>query len=180
VEEERVILVDPDDEAIGTAAKLEAHTSGALHRAFSVFVMNRRGEILLQRRADGKYHSGGRWSNTCCGHPRPGEETADAAARRLGEEMGFGCDLRWLFAFTYRVEMEDGLWEHEIDHVFLGRHDADPSPDPEEVGEWRWVSPRTLRAEMDRAPDRFTPWLAPALSGLMRRLPADTNPPARS
>jgi isopentenyl-diphosphate delta-isomerase len=92
--------------------------------------------------------------------------------------MGFGCDLRWLFTFTYRVEMEDGLWEHEVDHVFVGRHDADPMPDPEEVGEWRWVSPRTLRAEMDREPDRFTPWLAPALSGLMRRLPADSNPRA--
>jgi isopentenyl-diphosphate delta-isomerase len=175
VDEERVILVGPDDEEIGTAAKLAAHASGALHRAFSVFVMNRRGEILLQRRAEGKYHSAGRWSNTCCGHPRPGEETAAAAARRLGEEMGFGCDLRRLFSFTYRVEMEDGLWEHEVDHVFLGRHDADPRPDPEEVGEWRWVSPRALRAEMDRAPDRFTPWLAPALSGLLQRLPADPD-----
>ena len=168
--EERVILVGPEDEEIGTAAKLEAHTSGALHRAFSVFVLNGRGEILLQLRAIGKYHCGGLWSNSCCGHPRPSEETRAAATRRLAEEMGFACELRHLFAFTYRVELGAGLWEHEIDHVFIGHHDDAPQPDPLEVSEWRWLAPDALQAEMASDPDRFTPWLAPALSGLMRIL----------
>jgi isopentenyl-diphosphate delta-isomerase len=165
-----VILVGPDDEEIGTAAKLEAHGSGALHRAFSVFVLNDRGEILLQRRAVGKYHSGGLWSNSCCGHPRPREDTRAAAMRRLAEEMGFDCALRHLFAFTYRVALGGGLWEHEIDHVFIGHHDDAPRPDPLEVSEWRWLAPDALQTEMANDPDRFTLWLAPAFSGLLRHL----------
>jgi isopentenyl-diphosphate delta-isomerase len=168
-----VILVDPDDEPIGTAEKLEAHRSGALHRAFSIFVLDGRGRILMQRRAEGKYHSGGRWSNTCCGHPRPGEETAAAAERRLREEMGISCELRGLFSFTYRVELENGLQEHEIDHVLIGRHDGEPSPDPAEVAEWRWIPPASLEREIAREPHRFTPWLPPALAGLLPHLSVD-------
>jgi isopentenyl-diphosphate delta-isomerase len=171
--EERVILVGPDDEPVGTAEKLEAHRSGALHRAFSVFVLDGKGRILMQRRADGKYHSGGRWSNSCCGHPRPGEETEAAAERRLQEEMGFSCKLRDLFSFTYRVEMGNGLWEHEIDHVLIGRHDGELSPDPAEVAEWRWILPDELESEIARGPAQFTPWLSPALAGLLRHLPLD-------
>jgi isopentenyl-diphosphate delta-isomerase len=178
VAEERVILVGPGDEPIGTEEKLEAHRSGALHRAFSVFVFDRRGQILLQRRAEGKYHSGGRWSNTCCGHPRPGEETEAAATRRLEEEMGFTCNLRDLFSFTYAVEVGGGLREHEIDHVLVGRHDGDPSPDPAEVAEWRWVATDALEREMASEPDRFTPWLAPAFTGLLTHLPIDFHTPS--
>ena len=155
---EEVILVDADGAQIGTGPKLPVHRAGTLHRAFSVFVFNQAGEVLLQRRAEGKYHTAGLWSNTCCGHPRPGEETAAAAERRLGEEMGFHCELTPLFDFVYRVELHPGLWEHEFDHVFVGRYDGDPIPDPSEVGDWRWVAMRDLRREVRERPEEFTPW----------------------
>jgi isopentenyl-diphosphate delta-isomerase len=168
-EDERVILVDPTDEEIGTAGKLEAHERGELHRAFSVFILNARNELLLQRRADGKYHGGGLWSNSCCGHPRPGEETAAAARRRLGEEMGIDCPLERLFSFTYRAEMAGGLTEHEIDHVFIGRYDGDPHPDPREVGAWEWVPAERVRRSLAARPEDYTPWFEAALSGLLDR-----------
>src|SRR5918997_6672888 len=117
---EQVILVDEADREVGTGSKLEAHREGALHRAFSVFVFDRRGRLLLQKRAAGKYHSGGLWSNTCCGHPRPGEATAEAARRRLREEMNFDCELRAAFEFLYRAQFTNKLIEHEYDHVFVG------------------------------------------------------------
>lgn len=166
-EREQVIVVDASDAELGAADKLPVHREGILHRAFSVFVLNGRGQILLQRRADGKYHCGGLWSNTCCGHPRPGEETAGAARRRLQEEMGIDCDLTRVFSFTYRAELGNGLSEHEIDHVFAGRYDDDPEPDPAEVGEWRWLDATALRREMEHDPSAFTPWLAEALRGLL-------------
>lgn len=165
--EERVILVDEDDVERGSAEKLRAHADGALHRAFSVLVFNRRGEILLQRRAAGKYHSGGLWSNTCCGHPRPGEETARAARRRLREEMGFECELVRLFGFRYRVELAGGLSEHEYDHVFAGRYDGAPLPDPAEVDAWRWTSLDAIRREVAEASERYTHWFPL----LLERLP---------
>lgn len=167
--EERVILVDPNDVEIGSEEKLRAHEQGVLHRAFSVFLLNRRGEILLQRRAEGKYHGAGLWSNSACGHPRPGEETGAAARRRLAEEMGIDAPLEHLFAFTYRAEMASGLTEHEIDHVFRGRVDDDPDPDPAEVGEWRWSSRAEILQEMESDPARYTPWFAEALRGLLER-----------
>src|SRR5690606_12816732 len=142
---ERVILVNTADVPIGTAGKLEAHERGALHRAFSVFVVNSRGEILLQRRAAEKYHGGGLWSNSCCGHPRPGEATGEAARRRLGEEMGVDSTLERVFSFTYRAEMASGLTEHEIDHVYIGSLEEDPRPDPAEVEAWRWAAPDQIR-----------------------------------
>lgn len=117
---EEVILVNEKDEPIGTMEKLEAHQKGALHRAFSVFLFNPKGELLLQRRALHKYHSAGLWTNTCCSHPRPGEETSAAAHRRLKEEMGMEADLRFMTSFQYRSEFENGLTEHEFDHVFIG------------------------------------------------------------
>ena len=168
-EDERVILVDAADEEIGTAGKLEAHERGALHRAFSVFVVNGRNEILLQRRADDKYHGGGLWSNSCCGHPRPGEATAVAARRRLDEEMGIDCPLERLFSFTYRAQMASGLVEHEIDHVYVGRHEGDPRPDPREVGAWEWVPAERVRRSLATHPDAYTPWFEAALSGLIAR-----------
>lgn len=167
--EERVILVDEDDEAIGTAGKLEAHERGDLHRAFSVFILNAAGEILLQRRAAVKYHGGGLWSNSCCGHPRPGEATSTAARRRLREEMAIDCPLEAVFAFTYRAEMPGGLTEHEIDHVFVGSRQGDPQPDPAEVDAWRWATIEDIRAELAADASRFTPWFPPALDGLLQR-----------
>jgi isopentenyl-diphosphate delta-isomerase len=146
--EERVILVDENDVERGTAEKLRAHAEGALHRAFSVIVFNRRGELLLQCRAGGKYHSAGLWTNTCCGHPRPGEDTLVAARRRLGEEMGIDCDLQPLFGLRYRADFANGLAENEYDHVFVGRYDGEPRPDPGEVQAWRWAPLDSLRGEL--------------------------------
>ena len=174
--EERVILVDPTDLEIGSEEKLRAHERGVLHRAFSVFLLNRNGEILLQRRAEGKYHGAGLWSNSACGHPRPGEDTAAAARRRLEEEMGIDAPLEHLFSFTYRAEMAGGLTEHEIDHVFRGRVDVDPRPDPDEVGEWRWSPPGQILREMRRDPGRYTPWFSEALAGLLERESAAPAP----
>jgi isopentenyl-diphosphate Delta-isomerase len=165
-EMERVILVDADDVEIGTAPKLEAHRSGVLHRAFSVFILNSAGDLLLQRRAAGKYHSPGLWSNTCCGHPRPGEDTRAAAERRLYEEMGVQCEVERLGGFTYRAQFADGLWEHEFDHVFVGVYDGEPRPDPAEVGEWRWQEMEAVREEVHRDPRAFTAWFGLALASL--------------
>lgn len=167
--EERVILVDEGDEVVGSAGKLEAHQRGELHRAFSVFLFNEAGEVLLQRRAAVKYHGGGLWSNSCCGHPRPGETTAAAARRRLREEMAIDSPLERVFAFTYRAEVAAGLTEHEIDHVFVGRVAGDPEPDPAEVDEWRWVSLQDVQRELIQDAQRFTPWFARALEGLLTR-----------
>ena len=158
--EEHVVLVDETDRPIGTEAKLAAHLSGALHRAFSVFVFYRTGNLLLlQRRARTKYHSGGFWANTCCGHPRPGESVHGAAMRRLREEMGLGCELRPLTAFRYRAEVGNGLVEHEYDHILVGHYDGAPSPNPDEVEDWRWVTLNELTAEILRHTDRFAAWL---------------------
>lgn len=155
---DHVVLVDADDTPIGTMDKLEAHRQGLLHRAFSVFVLDTAGRVLLQRRALAKYHSGGLWTNTCCSHPRPGEEVRAAAARRLREEMGIPCALREVFRFTYRADVGSGLIEHEFDHVFLGHTDNTPQPDPAEVMDTRWATPQAITAELAAHPERFTAW----------------------
>jgi isopentenyl-diphosphate delta-isomerase len=155
---DRVILVDERDRPLGTAPKLDAHRDGRLHRAFSVLVFNDAGELLLQQRAPGKYHSGGLWSNTCCSHPRPGEGVLEAGRRRLREEMGFECPLRHQTSFVYRADVGSGLIEHELDHVLLGYWDGEPLPDPAEVHSWAWVPLADLRLEVRRHPDRFTVW----------------------
>ena len=160
---ERVILVDENDSVVGSAEKLEAHRDGKLHRAFSIFVFDSERRMLLQRRAINKYHSGGLWSNTCCGHPRPGETTEAAAERRLAEEMNFDCHLHEVFRFTYRAELADGLVEHELDHVFVGEYDGVPVPSPLEVEEWKWMSLDELRTEMTEKPENFTAWLKIAI-----------------
>ena len=161
--DERVVVVDADDQVVGTARKLEAHRIGVLHRAVSVLVTDGAGNVLLQRRASGKYHSGGLWTNTCCGHPRPGEPPAAAAARRLADEMGVRCALEHAGTFRYRAALHDGLVEHEIDHVFVGRWTGEPSPDPLEASEWQWVPASVLRGEVRRHPERYTAWLAQVL-----------------
>ena len=164
--EDLVMLVDPQDRVIGTAGKMQVHREALLHRACSVVLFNSRGEILLQRRNPEKYHSGGLWSNTCCTHPRPDEAPLTAAVRRLTEEMGLVCDLAPAFSFLYRADVDEGLVEHEFDHVFLGRVDADPLPDQREVSEWRWQAPALVRLELDRRPEAFTAWFAPLFDRL--------------
>src|SRR5688572_19728671 len=151
--EERVVLVDENDAEVGTLEKQRAHLEGRLHRALSVFVLNSRGEMLLQRRAWGKYHSGGLWTNTCCSHPRPGEAVEDAARRRLREEMGIDADLTPLFEFTYRADVGLGLVEHEYDHVFAGRYDGEPVPSVDEVDGWRWVPVGEVARQVREDPD---------------------------
>lgn len=164
--DEQVILVTPDDVPVGIADKTGAHERGLLHRAFSVFVFSPSGEWLLQRRATGKYHSAGLWSNTCCSHPRPGEKIEDAAHRRLQEEMGFDCPLESAFSFLYRAPLDGGMIEHEFDHVFVGVHAGDPDPDPEEVGAWRWATAERVHRELAGAPHTFTHWFALAFEKL--------------
>ena len=157
--EEQVVLVDQRDVVLGTMGKLEAHQKGLLHRAFSVFIFDKEGRLLLQRRASGKYHSAGLWTNTCCSHPRPGEAPEFAAERRLREEMGLRCPLTFQFTFLYQASFDNGLHEHELDHVFFGQHSAPPRPDPIEVDEWRYITLAELNDEMSRTPERFTAWL---------------------
>lgn len=156
--QEFVVLLDPQDREIGQMEKLEAHKQGRLHRAFSVFIFNAKGELLLQQRAATKYHSASLWSNTCCGHPRPGEALVAAGERRLKEEMGLKIPLRTTFHFTYTADLEHGLVEHEIDHVLIGTSDHDPRPTPTEASDWRWVDRTTLERELVEYPGLFTAW----------------------
>ncbi len=156
---EEVILVDENDRQIGVGEKIKTHKEGKLHRSISVFVLNSNGELLIQKRAKNKYHSGGLWTNTCCSHPMPGESTRDAAMRRLEEEMGFSCKLREAFSFTYKTKFDNGLSEHEYDHVFIGRFDGQPRSNPEEVEEWKWVDPEELRKDVAKHPENYTYWL---------------------
>lgn len=160
---ETVILVDKHDRQIGIEEKLKAHREGKLHRAFSVFIFNDEGEMLLQKRALHKYHSAGLWTNACCSHPRPGEPVAQAATRRLQEEMGFACKLQKAFDFIYKVEFDNGLIEHEFDHVFVGNYDGGIAPDPDEVVDYRWVKIATLKKEIETFPEKYTVWFKLAL-----------------
>ncbi len=163
---EKIILVDKKDREIGTGEKLEVHKSGKLHRAFSIFVFNRKGELLLQKRAKGKYHSGGLWSNTCCSHPRAGERLEKAVHRRLKQEMGFDCSLKEIFSFVYKVKFENGLYEHELDHVFIGNYGRKPEPDPEEADGWKWISLNELKKDIQKNPGNYTYWLKVSLDKL--------------
>lgn len=168
--EEQVILVDDRDRPIGVAEKMQAHREGLLHRAFSVFVTNAKGELLLQKRAQSKYHSGGLWTNTCCSHPRPEETTAAAAKRRLQEEMGFSCDLREIFSFTYAAKLDNELYEHEFDHVLIGEFDGEPTLNPQEAEAWRWISIDDLKSDIGAHPDRYTYWLKVCFAKFCDRL----------
>ena len=156
---EHVVLVNERDEAIGTMEKMEAHRLGKLHRAFSIFLFDGEGRVLLQQRATAKYHSPGLWSNACCSHPRPGEDVLSAARRRLNEELGITCDLYAQFAFTYHAHLTNGLQEHEFDHVLFGTFDAPVQPDPNEVTGTRWLTKQELEEEIAASPGTFTPWL---------------------
>ena len=157
--EQFVTLVDADDNAVGTMEKMEAHRTGALHRAFSIFLFDRHGRMLLQRRAASKYHSPRLWTNACCSHPAPGETTLQAAQRRVQEELGITPGLEPQFVFTYRAQLENDLVEHEIDHVYFGNWNDVLKPDPAEVMDTRWVGLAELEAEIAAASGNFTPWL---------------------
>jgi len=156
---ERVVLVDSQDRPLGSADKLEAHREGWLHRAFSIFIYDTAGRLLLQKRHPDKYHSGGLWSNTCCSHPRPGEKIDDAARRRIGEEMGFSCPLTHAYRFSYVAGVGSDLVEREIDHVFVGQVDRpDVHPHADEVVDWCWVDPGDLQADVAARPEAYTVW----------------------
>ncbi len=157
-EAEYIVTVDEQDTETGYMEKLEAHRRGILHRAFSVIIFNQKGEMLLQKRAATKYHSPGLWSNTCCSHQRRGETLIQAVSRRLQEELGFTCDCKEIFHFIYRVEFDNGLIEHELDHVFLGYYNGIVSPNKEEVGDIKWVDLTKLSKDRKEHPERFTYW----------------------
>lgn len=155
---EKVILVNEKDEPIGEEEKMKAHEKGILHRAFSVLVFNSKGELMMQKRAKTKYHSGGLWSNTCCSHPWPGEELVLGAKRRLREEMGFECELMEVMSFIYKAELDHGLIENEFDHVLTGRYDGEPMLNLDEAEDWRWISLDDLYSDLSGNPGSYTEW----------------------
>ncbi|MBB6271386.1 isopentenyl-diphosphate delta-isomerase [Pedobacter cryoconitis] len=165
---EYVSLVDEKDNETGIMEKLAAHEQGLLHRAISVFIFNDKNELLLQRRAAGKYHSPLLWTNTCCSHPRPAEVLIDSAHRRLKEEMNMNCELSHQFSFIYKAEFENGLTEHELDHVFFGTTNQVPEPDPEEVAEWEYLSLDTIEKDVALLPEKYTAWFKLILPEIKR------------
>jgi isopentenyl-diphosphate delta-isomerase len=155
---EQVVLVNEQDQELGTMEKMEAHRLGVLHRAFSVFIFNEQGQMLLQQRALHKYHSGGLWTNACCSHPRPGEKVNKAASRRLNEELGFDTPLKPIFDFVYKATFENGLTEHEFDHVYFGNYDGKIFPDPNEVMNVEFENMESIAADLRGNPKKFTAW----------------------
>ena len=169
--QEMLILVDENDKQTGTMEKMETHRKGLLHRCFSIFIFNSKGEMLLQKRANGKYHSGGLWTNTCCSHPRHGEEVEQAVHRRLKEEMGFDTDMREAFTFIYRAELDHDLTEHEYDHVYTGEYDGPIPPNPEEADGYAWENVKTIKEDIAANPDKYTVWFKIAFKELLERKP---------
>ena len=158
MKKEYVILVDTADRELGTMEKMEAHEKATLHRAFSVFIFNDRGELMLQQRAAHKYHSPLLWTNTCCSHQRQGESNIEAGKRRLKEEMGFEVDLDEKFHFVYKAEFDNGLTEHELDHVMVGYYNGEPTINPEEVASWKWIDMEVLQQDIKDHPQDYTAW----------------------
>ena len=158
MEEEKVILVDINDEPIGLMNKMEAHEKALLHRAFSVFVLNSNNEIMLQQRASHKYHSPLLWTNTCCSHQRAGETNLQAGSRRLEPEMGFVVPLKERFSFIYKAPFDNGLTEHELDHVMIGYSNDEPKINPEEVQSWKWMKIEEVKNDMEIHPEIYTVW----------------------
>lgn len=156
--QENVILVDPDDRVLGIMEKMEAHKKGLLHRAFSIYLFNDKGQILLQKRASHKYHSGGLWTNTCCSHPRPEEPLDKAASRRLKEEMGIEAKLTEICSFTYKVELDKGMTEHELLHVFTGKYNGEAYPNHQEVEGWDYFDVPALIKDLETHPEKYTEW----------------------
>ncbi|MAP80629.1 MAG: isopentenyl-diphosphate delta-isomerase [Aequorivita sp.] len=158
MKEEQVILVNEKDEQLGLMPKQEAHIKGVLHRAFSVFVFNEKNELMLQQRALHKYHTPGLWTNTCCSHPRDGETTLDAGKRRLMEEMGFTTPLKETTSFIYKAPFENGLTEHELDHILIGTYSGEPNINPDEVANWKWMPMDEVKKDIEQNPDIYTAW----------------------
>jgi isopentenyl-diphosphate delta-isomerase len=158
MKEEQVVLVTINDEPIGLMNKLEAHEKAVLHRAFSVFVLNDKNEVMLQQRAQHKYHSPLLWTNTCCSHQRAGETNIEAGKRRLEEEMGFVTELKELFHFIYKAPFDNGLTEHELDHVMIGYYNGEPVINPDEVEHWKWMDIEAIRIDMKSNPEHYTVW----------------------
>ena len=166
--QEYVVLVDANDNPIGLMEKMEAHIKAELHRAFSIFIFNTKGEMLLQQRAFSKYHTPGLWTNTCCSHPRHEETLEQATARRLQEEMGMKCELKEVFHFTYKADVTQGLMEHEIDHVFVGTTDVVPEINPEEVESYKYDTMENIRMDIEKNPQDYTPWFKIAFAELLK------------
>lgn len=158
MKEEQVILVNEKDEQIGLMPKMEAHEKALLHRAFSVFVFNDKNELMIQQRALGKYHSPGLWTNTCCSHQREGESNIEAGKRRLQEEMGFSTELKDTISFIYKAPFDNGLTEHEFDHILVGYYNGEPNLNPEEAHAYKWVSLEDLKKDMKENPEIYTAW----------------------
>lgn len=158
MEEELVVLVNEKDQKIGLMPKMEAHEKAVLHRAFSVFVMNKQGQTMLQQRAAHKYHSPLLWTNTCCSHQRDGEGNIEAGKRRLEEEMGFSTELSELFSFIYKAPFDNGLTEHELDHVMVGYFENEPKINSDEVADWKWMYPKEIKEDISHNPDAYTAW----------------------
>lgn len=156
--EEKVILVNEKDEPIGLMGKMEAHEKALLHRAFSVFVFNDKNELMIQQRALGKYHSPGLWANTCCSHQREGETNIEAGKRRLQEEMGFTTELRDSISFIYKAPFDNGLTEHEFDHILIGEYNEEPKINPDEVHDWKWISLEAIKQDIQANPSNYTEW----------------------
>lgn len=156
--EENVILVNERDEQIGVMPKMEAHEKAILHRAFSVFILNSKNEVMLQQRAAQKYHSPLLWTNTCCSHQRVSESNIEAGTRRLKEEMGITAPLKELFSFIYKAPFDNGLTEHELDHVMIGYYDGEPDINPEEVESWKWMGIEEVKEDMKQHPETYTVW----------------------
>ena len=161
-----VILVNENDEELGFMEKIEAHQKGLLHRAFSIFIFNKKGELLLQQRASGKYHSADLWTNTCCSHPVPGEDILKAAQRRLEEEMGFVTQLDFSFSFIYKTDFDNGLMEHEFDHVFIGNYDGPIAPNKDEVKDYCFMKIPSILEGIEQRPMKYTSWFKIALPKL--------------
>ncbi|MBP9098095.1 MAG: isopentenyl-diphosphate Delta-isomerase [Ferruginibacter sp.] len=170
-----VILVDERDEPVGIMEKLEVHQKALLHRAFSIFIFNSKGEMLLHKRAANKYHSGGLWSNACCSHPRPAEQTLDAAHARLKEEMGISTNLIKIFDFTYKATFDNGLFEYEFDHVFMGSYDGPIVPDKEEVSDYCFKSMNDIKDSLQSHPHKYTVWFKIAFPKLEEYLNSNNS-----
>lgn len=166
----KVVLVDENDKPIGEMEKLMAHEQGRLHRAFSVFIFNTKGELLLQQRANHKYHGADLWANTCCSHPQWGEDVLVSATERLNHEMGMDCDLKWVYSFLYHAQVENNLIEHELDHVFIGYSEHDPVINEDEVQDYKWVTIDELLADMKNHPSHYTVWFKQALPELLSEI----------
>lgn len=168
----QVVLVDEKDRQIGLEEKLKAHREAKLHRGFSVFLFNSKGELLLQKRAEDKYHSSSLWTNTCCSHPRPDEGVGEAAERRLWEEMGIKGNLSEITSFIYKVNFENGLTEHEFLHVFIGKFDGGPKPDPSEVADWKWEDPKITQLDLEKNPQDYTYWFTLCFKDIVEKAKA--------